>query len=259
MRRTGWFTCSDERINALHEAARVALPRQRLRHPDRLPAPGAGRLDRRLAAVRCRQRRSCTTWPASAPSGWPTSPPTSGPTAPSPTSRPARPPRAASARSPSSTGGRLGRRGHHGALGDLPRLRRRRRTRRAVAAMAGWLNRAERMAATGRHPSRTGRRQPHERYLWDTGFHFGEWLPPGDDMSGPFDEFVARDKSDVATAYLARSAELMSRIADDPRPPRRRCRLPRARGRRRRRLAGRVHRPPTASSGPIPRRRWCAR
>jgi alpha-L-rhamnosidase len=32
-------------------------------------------------------------------------------------------------------------------------------------------------------------------------------------MSGPFEEFVARDKSDVATAYLARSAQLMSRIA----------------------------------------------
>src|SRR5262249_6502453 len=55
--------------------------------------------------------------------------------------------------------------------------------------------------------------RPYERYLWDTGFHWGEWLEPGDDMSGPFEEFVARDKSDVATAYFARSAELASRIA----------------------------------------------
>jgi alpha-L-rhamnosidase len=55
--------------------------------------------------------------------------------------------------------------------------------------------------------------RPHERYLWDTGFHWGEWLEPGDAMSGPFEEFVARDKSDVATAFFARSAELASRIA----------------------------------------------
>jgi alpha-L-rhamnosidase len=32
-------------------------------------------------------------------------------------------------------------------------------------------------------------------------------------MSGPFEEFAGRDKSDVATAYYARSADLMSRIA----------------------------------------------
>lgn len=80
--------------------------------------------------------------------------------------------------------------------------------------MIRWLDRTERMAAGGRHPSRTGPVQPHERYLWDTGFHWGEWLEPGDDMSGPFEEFVARDKSDVATAYFARSAGLMSRIAE---------------------------------------------
>jgi len=79
--------------------------------------------------------------------------------------------------------------------------------------MVRWLDRAGRMAAGGRHPSRTGDPRPHERYLWDTGFHWGEWLEPGDDMSGPFEEFVARDKSDVATAYFARSAELASRIA----------------------------------------------
>ena len=85
--------------------------------------------------------------------------------------------------------------------------------------MVRWLHRAERTAATGRHPSRTGPVRAHERYLWDTGFHWGEWLEPGDDMSGPFEEFVARDKSDVATAYFARSAGLMSRIAEILRRP----------------------------------------
>jgi alpha-L-rhamnosidase len=79
--------------------------------------------------------------------------------------------------------------------------------------MVRWLDRTQRLAAAGRHPSRTGPVRPRERYLWDTGFHWGEWLEPGDDMSGPFEEFAGRDKSDVATAYYARSADLMSRIA----------------------------------------------
>jgi alpha-L-rhamnosidase len=47
-------------------------------------------------------------------------------------------------------------------------------------AMVRWLHRTEQAAATGRHPSRTGSRKPHERYLWDTGFHWGEWLEPGE-------------------------------------------------------------------------------
>lgn len=82
-------------------------------------------------------------------------------------------------------------------------------------AMVAWLDRAEAMAATGRHPARVARRPvpaPHEKYLWDTGFHWGEWLEP----AGPptdFAAFVAADKGDVATAYLAHSAGLMARIA----------------------------------------------
>ncbi|MFJ8794352.1 family 78 glycoside hydrolase catalytic domain [Streptomyces sp. NPDC102462] len=80
--------------------------------------------------------------------------------------------------------------------------------------MTRWLDRAEHAAAEGRHPDRTGPVRSHERYLWDTGFHWGEWLEPGADLSGDLDAFVARDKSVVATAYFARSAQLMSRIAD---------------------------------------------
>jgi alpha-L-rhamnosidase len=81
--------------------------------------------------------------------------------------------------------------------------------------MVAWLDRAERMAATGRHPDRVARRPeplPHERYLWDTGFHWGEWLEPG---AGPTDfaAFAAADKSDVATAYFAWSVRHAARIA----------------------------------------------
>jgi alpha-L-rhamnosidase len=71
------------------------------------------------------------------------------------------------------------------------------------------------MAREQRHPARAARRpQPasHERYLWDTGFHWGEWLVPGEEME-EFDSFVAADEGDVATAYFAHSAGLMARIA----------------------------------------------
>ena len=85
-------------------------------------------------------------------------------------------------------------------------------------SMAAWLGYAERSAASARHPERAARRPeplPHERYLWDTGFHFGEWLVPGADLKGAeeFEAFRRGDKADVATAYLAHSARLMSRIA----------------------------------------------
>jgi alpha-L-rhamnosidase len=48
--------------------------------------------------------------------------------------------------------------------------------------------------------------------LWDTGFHWGEWLAPGEEPTD-FPAFVAADKADVATAFLAHSAGLTARIA----------------------------------------------
>ncbi len=51
---------------------------------------------------------------------------------------------------------------------------------------------------------------PHEEYLWDTGFHFGEWLEPG--VPPRPDPTV--DHSIVATAFLHRSARLLAASAD---------------------------------------------
>jgi alpha-L-rhamnosidase len=82
-------------------------------------------------------------------------------------------------------------------------------------AMVAWLDRTERMASSGRHPERVARRPrpaPHERFLWDTGFHWGEWLEPGGEPDD-FPSFVAADKSDVATAFYAWSAAHAARIA----------------------------------------------
>jgi hypothetical protein len=53
----------------------------------------------------------------------------------------------------------------------------------------------------------------HERYLWDTGFHWGEWPEPGVVVTD-FAAFTRADKSEVATAYLYRSAATMVRVAE---------------------------------------------
>jgi alpha-L-rhamnosidase len=82
--------------------------------------------------------------------------------------------------------------------------------------MVRWLDRAERMAREQRHPDRVARRPepaPHERHLWDTGFHWGEWLEPQNAPNADFQAFVQSDEGDVATAFLAHSASLMARIA----------------------------------------------
>ena len=83
------------------------------------------------------------------------------------------------------------------------------------ASMTAWVDYVSRAAAGGRHPSRVARSAapaPHERYLWDTGFHFGEWKVPGEEIT---DEaaWQAGDKGHVATAYFYRSASLLSSIA----------------------------------------------
>jgi len=83
-------------------------------------------------------------------------------------------------------------------------------------SMKAWVDFAAGSAALGRHKSRVARSpepEAHEQYLWDTGFHFGEWLEPG----VPADECIRRALSDdpapVATAYLYRSADELARIA----------------------------------------------
>jgi alpha-L-rhamnosidase len=82
--------------------------------------------------------------------------------------------------------------------------------------MVRWLDRTERIARDQRHPSRIAcspEPAQHERYLVDTGFHWGEWLVPGEEVDD-FGAFVAADKGDVATAYFAHSAGLMAGIAE---------------------------------------------
>ena len=72
-------------------------------------------------------------------------------------------------------------------------------------AMVKWIDYAAEMARTRRHPSREADRPDaaeHEAFLWDGGFHWGEWLEPGADIV----ESLSREQGSVATAYLYRSA-----------------------------------------------------
>jgi alpha-L-rhamnosidase len=78
--------------------------------------------------------------------------------------------------------------------------------------MVRWVDFAAERARTRRHPDRAAARPepaPHERYLWDAGFHWGEWCEPGADP----DAFRTADQGAVATAYLYRSASLLSRVS----------------------------------------------
>jgi alpha-L-rhamnosidase len=84
------------------------------------------------------------------------------------------------------------------------------------ASMCAWVDFAAGAAADGRHLSRVERSaQPeaHERYLWDTGWHFGEWLEPDTVMEEVFTDLVTADHGPVATAYLYRSAAQLAELA----------------------------------------------
>ena len=74
--------------------------------------------------------------------------------------------------------------------------------------------------------------------LWNTGFQLGDWLDPAAPPQDPAD--ARTDRYLVATAYFAKSARTVSRMADGARSHRRRGALCRARGRGRRRVRRRV-------------------
>jgi alpha-L-rhamnosidase len=82
-------------------------------------------------------------------------------------------------------------------------------------SMVAWVDWAAMCARERRHPDRAASRPdpaPHESHLWDTGFHWGEWLEPGETVTD-LQAFGQLDKGDVATAYLSHSAKLLAAIA----------------------------------------------
>ncbi|MFM7262379.1 MAG: family 78 glycoside hydrolase catalytic domain, partial [Acidimicrobiales bacterium] len=83
-------------------------------------------------------------------------------------------------------------------------------------SMCRWVDFAARRAAERRHPTRVERRpEPlgHERFLWDSGWHYGEWLEPGADIETDVASLGAQDHGAVGTAYLFRSSDQLARIS----------------------------------------------
>jgi alpha-L-rhamnosidase len=215
--RTGWFACSDERVSRLHEAAVWSLRGNACDIPTDCPTreragwtgdwqafvPAAAfAFDVAGFSVKWLRDLAAEQWPGGLVANLAPSPP------------------AESAGSPLAwLNGSAGWGDAavivpweiYRAYGDAGLLD------EQWPSMTAWLGYVEQAAASGRHPGRAARYpvpRPHERYLWDTGFHFGEWLEPGADL-GPagLDALRRADHGAVATAYFARSAGLLSRIA----------------------------------------------
>ncbi|MBA4863017.1 family 78 glycoside hydrolase catalytic domain [Streptomyces sp. PSKA54] len=92
-------------------------------------------------------------------------------------------------------------------------------------AMVRWVEWALQTARTARHQSRIERSDeplPHEQYLWDGSFHWGEWTEPKEKaadgtridpvQTDPIAWFMA-DKGEVATAFLYRSTSALADVA----------------------------------------------
>lgn len=78
--------------------------------------------------------------------------------------------------------------------------------------MVRWLDHVAELARTQRYHTRAAASPepaPHEEFLWDAGWHFGEWCEP--ETGG--EPWYAVDQGHVGTAYLHRTADRAARIA----------------------------------------------
>ncbi|MFF4838094.1 family 78 glycoside hydrolase catalytic domain [Streptomyces sp. NPDC001315] len=92
-------------------------------------------------------------------------------------------------------------------------------------AMVRWVEWAHAVARTARHPSRVARSAeplPHEEFIWDGSFHWGEWCEPkprAEDGSvieaapGEPEAWMKTDKGEVGTAFLFRSTATLAAVA----------------------------------------------
>ncbi|MGD6741751.1 family 78 glycoside hydrolase catalytic domain [Streptomyces sp. BH106] len=88
-------------------------------------------------------------------------------------------------------------------------------------AMVRWVEWALTTARTARHPSRVARSPqplPHEEFIWDGSFHWGEWCEPkpraaDGSLLEPEQDWMATDKGEVGTAFLYRSTATLASIA----------------------------------------------
>ncbi|WP_033283514.1 family 78 glycoside hydrolase catalytic domain [Streptomyces sp. NRRL F-525] len=93
------------------------------------------------------------------------------------------------------------------------------------AAMVRWVEWTLTAARTLRHQSRVERSAeplPHEQYVWDGTFHWGEWTEPKEKAADgtPIDPvkdnpvaWFTADKGEIGTAFLYRSTATLARVA----------------------------------------------
>ena len=80
-----------------------------------------------------------------------------------------------------------------------------------------WVDYAAGAAASTRQHARTERSaepRSHEKYLWDSGWHYGEWLEGDETLEQAIARALEVDPAPVATAYLHRSARELAEIAE---------------------------------------------
>lgn len=88
--------------------------------------------------------------------------------------------------------------------------------RTSYPAARRWVDSLVRRATRTTPWGRRGRRGAGDldRFVVDSGFHWGEWLRPGSTIVGEVIGIVGDSRADVATAYLANSARLLAQTAD---------------------------------------------
>ncbi|WP_312168491.1 family 78 glycoside hydrolase catalytic domain [Microbacterium sp.] len=87
--------------------------------------------------------------------------------------------------------------------------------RRQWHSAKAWVEQLERRARRSGLSRRFGARVGAlEKYIVDTGYHYGEWLRPGENASGTFRDNVLRPPAALATAYYALSSGVLAQIAD---------------------------------------------
>lgn len=84
-------------------------------------------------------------------------------------------------------------------------------------AMERWMSYVQREAETGQpagFDTFDSARKARQKYLWNTGFHYGDWLMPSIMMRGGMpQETAAATKELVASAYYAFATKTMAQIA----------------------------------------------
>lgn len=93
-------------------------------------------------------------------------------------------------------------------------------------AMVRWVEWALLTARTARHSSRVARSAdplPHEEFIWDGSFHWGEWCEPKphaedgsiiEPVQSEPEAWMKTDKGEVGTAFLYHSTATLATIAD---------------------------------------------